>query len=167
MYHNPRKQLDDVEIQRLRALVAQRPDLSDMPEAGGDYPRMVYHEKFVQAQQDWKDATDPNVQKVAAQRMKLATHTVFDSEEEMEFLADGWRLSPADFMAHDPRIPMGREARKAGKAQEQSKDDRILALRRQLAALTGEVPTEGAPVIVEAPARGRKRVSAKEASAEA
>lgn len=156
------KTLEQAEILRLRALLAERPDLSDMPEGGGEYPRMLFHESFLEAQRAWKKQPHPETKKTASEAMAFATHVVFDADEETEYLADGWKRSPADFLPpeKDPRIPVGREARKAHAQQAQSREREIRELRARLAELTGEIAP--LPVPVAAPPRRKGGRPAKD-----
>lgn len=150
------KTLDPKEVNRLRALLAKSPELDeDFGESGGDYPRMLYNEKFLDAQHRWQTDLDPLLKKRATEEMRLATQVVFDIDEETDYLKDGWKHSPADFLdsAHDPRIPRGREARKASAQQRASAKDEIVQLRRRLAELEGEMSgRELAPVADDVPA---------------
>jgi hypothetical protein len=149
------KTLDAAEVIRLRALLQERPDLGEILETG-DYPKILYHQKFYAAQQEWRTSTDPSAKQRLAEVMKLASHKVFDSEEEEDYLADGWKANPADHLEEkdDPRIPRGLEARRALKATKVDRQQEVLALRRRLAELTGEVEP---PTQMAAPAKVAKR----------
>lgn len=127
--------LDKDELTRVRALIAEQPPIE--PGQVGRYPQMLYHSSYGEAQTDWRKNPDELQKKTAAEKMKTSTVIVFDAEEELEFLEDGWKRSPADFMAVDPRVPVGREAKRAAAAQALSRDDEILMLQRRLAELRG------------------------------
>lgn len=157
------KTLDAAEVVRLRALLQERPDLGE-PMETGDYPKILYHEKYYAAQQEWRTFVgDPTGRTRLAEIMKLSTHKVFDSDEEEEYLADGWKANPADHLSSDddPRIPRGMEARRAQKATKADRQAEIQALRRRLAELTGEVePRLAAAPVKVAKTRGRRAAAA-------
>lgn len=127
------------ELTRIRALLAENPPMPVDPDAIAEYPRMLYHSSYLENQQAWKDEADPLKKKLFVEKMKVAVHIVTDVDEEMEFLADGWKHSPADFLdpSKDPRVPVGREARKNALSQRLSREDEIRNLTLRLAELTG------------------------------
>jgi hypothetical protein len=138
------KSMNPQKLQQLRVLLGDMPDF-DAPESGAEYKKMLFHEEYYAAQQAWRAASTPEAQRIEAAKMKAATVTVYDLEEELEYTADGWRASPADFagqieaMKVDPRIPVGREARLAAKEKRESVADELARIRRRLAELTGQV----------------------------
>ncbi len=149
------KTLGADELARVRALLAENPP--DMPEPGQvtQYPRMLFHKNYLDNQQAWKDEVDDLKKKKFVEKMASSVHIVLDIEEEEEFLLDGWKRSPADFLPpdKDPRIPVGREARRVAAQQRLSREDEIQQLRLRLAELTGRQ----APMATEAPAPRRRR----------
>ncbi len=79
--------------------------------------------------------------------MAVAVHIVQDTDEHEDFLRDGWKESPADFLDpdKDPRIPVGRELRRAAMQNKLSKEDEIRHLQLRLAELQGrQAPVEAA-----------------------
>lgn len=149
------KQLDTKELARLRAILAENPVEELPPGTLTRYPRMLYHESFVEAQLSWKEDPRPEIKKLAAEKMKVATVVVFDPDEEAEYLQDGWRRSPADFMKIDPRIPVGREARRAQIQTKQSRQAEITELKLRLAELMGQRPADDEKDGPEAPEPAR------------
>jgi hypothetical protein len=153
------KTLDPRELARLRLLLEERPDLQDDPNVGGAYPKMLFHTSYYEWQQKWKTELDELEKPKHAAMMVRATKKVFSEDEELEYVADGWRESPADHLTadQDPRIPRGMEARKAAKDKKLSAEQEIFQLRRRLAELTGvveEKPVTAAPVKRALPKRG-------------
>lgn len=131
------KVLDPAEVARLRTMLAENPVIAPEPGAIVEYPRMLYHSSYVAASLSWRTDTNELVKRTAAEKMRLATHEVIDVDEEEDFLLDGWKHSPADFMAIDPRIPAGREARRASFYDAKNRETEIRELRLRLAELTG------------------------------
>lgn len=144
------KTLDPGEVARLRALLADNPTIEPSPDALSKYPRMVYRAGYLEVVQEWRGEVDELKKKKLFEQRKALEFIVFDAEEEEQFLLDGWKRSPADFMdaTRDPRLPVGREARKAAAQRAYSKEEEIQQLRLRLAELTGRV-AEAAPVVVD------------------
>ncbi len=137
------------ELQRIRALLAENPPQAFDENAAADYPRMLFNGTYLDSQREWKDNPDPLLKKKFAEKMVFSTHVVFDIDEEQDALLDGWKRSPADFLdpSKDPRIPVGREARKVALSQKLSQADEIRALTLRLAELTGRPVEQSAPVV--------------------
>ena len=141
--------LDPIEARRRQALLTPPMVVAADPNEGADYPRMLFSKAYVDAERAWRDAIDPLEQQQHAEAMKRGYVLVFSLEEEDEYLQEGYKSSPADHMAVDPRIPVGREARKSLAARRLSDADELRALRRRYAGLTGrnlEEEPEPAPV---------------------
>ncbi len=130
------------------------------------FPRMLFTAAFGPAQADYATHADPLIKKRAIEIMATAVRTVEDAEEEIEALEDGYKASPADFLAIDPRIPQGREAKRHAARQAVSQAEEILQLRRRLAELTGSAG-EPAPVRASAPAPTRSHRARRPAAVEA
>lgn len=131
--------LDAVELRRIRALLAEsQPDLD--PDAMTQYPRMLYHAGFYEAQQAWVRETDERAKKLQMERMAALVKIVTNEDDEQDLLLDGWKREHVAFLPadQDPRIPVGREARIAARQGHLSKDEEIRRLRLRLAELTGE-----------------------------
>jgi len=145
------KTLAPSELARIRTLLAENPP--DMPEPGAitQYPRMLFHASYLENQLEWKKTKDELLKKTFVEKMVVATHIVTDVDEEEEFLLDGWKHSPADFLPpeKDPRVPVGRELRKSLTQQRLSREDEIQQLKLRLAELTGRP----APQVDAAPTR--------------
>ena len=109
------KSLDEKEVRRLRTLLADNPQISEAPEAGGDYPKMMYGKGYIEAEAELRRNPDPLVKKAQVETMRQLVTVVWDSEEESQAIEDDWRSSPADFLPpdKDPRIPRGAEGRRA------------------------------------------------------
>jgi hypothetical protein len=161
------KSLDPAELTRIRALLAENPPNLPEPGAVTQYPRMLFHASYLEAQQEWKKTKDETIKKVCVEKMAVAVHIVTDVEEEEEFLLDGWKHSPADFLPpdKDPRIPVGRELRKALGQQRLSREDEIQSLRLRLAELTGRTaPAVAEPVREKRPYTRRKKLRTRRTS---
>lgn len=161
------KTLDPAELTRIRALLAENPP--DLPEPGGRvlYPTMLFHSSYLDAQLEWKKTKDELVKKTLIEKMQVATHTVIDADEAEEFLLDGWKRSPADFLApdRDPRIPVGRELRKSLSQQRLSREDEIQQLKLRLAELTGRpAPTVEVAPVTRRPYKRRSKLRARRPS---
>jgi hypothetical protein len=140
------KILSDADLLKLRALLDGTTGNSA---SGGflEYPKMLFHPEWLTPWRLVKDHPDPLVRKEAQQKLPALQVIVHDIEMEEEYLADGWRTDPNEFIvadneahgvAHpDPRVPKGREGRLARKSQAEAADLELANLRRRYAELTG------------------------------
>lgn len=114
-------------------------DVPPDPDRGDEaYPKMLYEKGFVDAQRRYKDETDPKLIQKAHDDMKRTCKQVWGHEEELEYLEDGWRTSPADLMDVDPRIPLGREGRRSAREKRLSVADELERLELRMAELKAE-----------------------------
>ncbi len=160
------KTLDTAELTRIRALLAENPPNLPEPGAVTQYPRMLFHASYLEAQVGWKGTKDELAKKTFIEKMQVATHIVIDVEEEEEFLLDGWKHSPADFLPpdKDPRIPIGRELRKSLTQHRLSREDEIQQLKLRLAELTGRPAPQAAAPVSKRPYKRRSKLRAKRPS---
>lgn len=157
------KILSDAETLKLRALLSQQPDIPLDSSFGQEYPKMLYDRPYVDLYRLVKGHPDPLVRKEAQQAIGKTIVIVHDIETEEDYLADGWRNDPNDFITMsleegglgevDPRIPVGKEGRRADKQNRATRDQELRNLRRRYAELTGvrladaeEAPATAAPV---------------------
>lgn len=148
------KTLSDTEVAKLRALLSQNPEIIEDESLGGEYPKMLFHPKYVTNMLTYKTAEDPIVKKAAKEQMRRLVLVVEDIETEEEYLGDGWRTSPAEIMIRDlglddPRIPKGREARRQQAINRVDRETELRQLRRRYAELTGHPFSD---VVPDAPA---------------
>lgn len=134
------KVLAPAEVDRLQRMLRQHPEIAPDENEGGEYPKMLYSEKFGAVQAIFKDHLDPLEKKKAVEQLRHLYVIVWNAEDEIEYLKDGYKASPADFLpeSEDTRIPRGREARLAGTQKKQSMEDELRNLRRRYAQLTGQ-----------------------------
>lgn len=141
------KVLSDAETLKLRALLSNTPDIDPSDRLGQEYPKMLFHPDYIPIYRIIKNTTDHVAKKEAQVQMRRAIVIVHDIETEEDYLADHWRADPNDFITMsvedgglgevDPRIPTGREGRKAEKQNKASRDAELRALQRRYAELTG------------------------------
>lgn len=141
------KVLTDAEALKLRALLAQTPDIQIDSALGQEYPKMLFHPNYIELYRLVKDHPDPLVKKEAQQKMSRVIVIVHDIETEEDYLQDKWRSDPNDFIVMskeegglgeaDPRIPVGREGRRASALRKQDRETELRDLRRRYAELTG------------------------------
>lgn len=140
------KILSDADLLKLRALLDGTTGNSA---SGGflEYPKMLFHPEWLTPWRLVKDHPDPLVRKEAQQKLPALQVIVHDIEMEEEYLADNWRADPNEFIvadneAHgmanpDPRVPKGREGRRARRSQAEAAELELATLRRRYAELTG------------------------------
>lgn len=141
------KILSAAETLKLRALLSQQPDIPIDSSFGQEYPKMLYERNYVDLYRLVKSHPDALVRKEAQQGMTRVIVIVHDIETEEDYLADGWRNDPNDFITMsledgglgevDPRIPVGKEGRRADKMNRQTREHELRDLRRRYAELTG------------------------------
>lgn len=169
------KILSDADLLKLRALLDGTTGNSATNGGFLEYPKMLFHPEWLTPWRLVKDHPDPLVRKEAQQKLPALQVIVHDIELEEEYLADGWRSDPNEFIvadneangvAHpDPRVPKGREGRLARKTQAEAAEIELANLRRRYAELTGrrlldeatadELPIAAAEPQVSAPAPRR------------
>lgn len=156
------KVLSDAETIKLRALLAQTPDIQVDSALGQEYPKMLFHPSYIEMYRLVKDHPDPLVKKEAQQKMSRVLVVVHDIDTEEDYITDGWRADPNDFIVMskedgglgeaDPRVPVGREGRRASAMKKQDRETELRDLRRRYAELTGKHLSEvDAPIVDEAP----------------
>lgn len=141
------KVLSDAETVKLRALLAQTPDIPVDDSFGQEYPKMLFHNAYIELYRLVKNHPDPLVKKEAQEKMRTVIVIVHNIEDEEEYLADGWKADPCDIITApvaeggmgevNPRIPTGREGRRADRQQKASREQELRNLRRRYAELTG------------------------------
>lgn len=141
------KVLNDAEVVKLRALLAQSPDLPVDDHGWQEYPKMLFHRDYIDLYRLVKSHPDPLVKKEAQQNMRRVLVIVHDIGTEEDYLADGWRTDPNEFIVAsiadgglgevDPRIPTGREGRRAHQTAKATREAELRELRRRYAELTG------------------------------
>lgn len=141
--------LTDAELLKLRELLKQAPTQPIEANAFQEYPRALYHPDYLTCYRLIKDHPDPLVKKDANDKLRNVVILVHDFETEEEYLADGWVSDPnvlviaqniADGMSPDradPRVPVGREGRRASKQVAQDRESELRSLKRRYAELTG------------------------------
>jgi hypothetical protein len=151
--------LNAAELARVRSMLAQQPPEETDPALLAAFPRMLYHETYLENQAQWKTETDETKKKVFHSRMGMAIQVVHDVDELHEYLLDGWKESPADFLPpdKDPRVPIGREARKAEAQRAMSVQDEIAMLTARLAALQAAVDSRPAQPVSDQPKRSHHK----------
>lgn len=164
------KILSDTEFVKLRALLSQQPGGMDPigPHEFEQYPKVLYHPDWITCWRIIKTSPDELLKKQAKEQMKHVQVIVHDPEQEEDFLLDGWRADPnelivefntANGVAHpDPRVPTGREGRRAKQAAALTREEEILRLRLRYAELTGtpiEQASDDAPATTTAAASAR------------
>lgn len=141
--------LSDSEFIKLRELIKQSGPMSMEPlgaHAFEEYPKMLFAPGWLMVFRLTKEHPDPLVKKEAREKLKHVQIIVDDIETEEEYLLDHWKRDPNDFviednLAHgmanpDPRVPVGREGRRAKAQQKLSIEQEISELRRRYAELT-------------------------------
>ncbi len=141
------KVLSDAETLKLRALLAQTPDLPISDQLGQEYPKMLFHNAYIELYRLIKNHPDPLVKKEAQEKMRNVIVIVHNIEDEEEYLADGWKHDPCDIITApveeggmgevNPRIPTGREGRRADRQNKATREQELRNLRRRYAELTG------------------------------
>lgn len=140
--------LSDAELIKLRALLAQSPVQTPLEEDEfKDYPKMLYAPEWVTCYRLIKDHPDPLIKKEAMEKLKHVQVQVFDAETEEEYLLDGWKRDPNDFIVEaniaagmtnpDPRVPTGREARRASAMNKRDREAELRDIRLRYAELMG------------------------------
>lgn len=178
------KILSDADLLKLRALLDGTSGNSATSGGFLEYPKMLFHPEWLTPWRLVKDHPDPLVRKEAQQKLPALQVIVHDIEMEEEYLADGWRSDPNEFIvadneahgvAHpDPRVPKGREGRLARRSQAEAADLELANLRRRYAELTGrrlldeetvavedDAPALAAVATPQAPAPAPRRAAAK------
>jgi hypothetical protein len=145
------KVLSDAEVIKLRQMLSGLPEGSGESQGFEEYPKMLFHKEWYSCYRLVKDHPDPLVQKEAKNRIKKYEIIVHNIEEEEDYLADGWIRDPNDLVIQanieegrptefcDPRVPVGREGRRARAAIQQDKKARLAQIRREYAELTGKL----------------------------
>lgn len=141
------KVISDAEYVKLRALLAQTPDLPVDDNFGKEYPKMLYHPNFVELYRLVKSHPDPLVKKEAQQKMNTVVIIVHTIEDEEDYLSDGWVNDPNEIMTRskedggmgeaDSRIPTGREGRRSSAMNKANRESELREIRRRYAELTG------------------------------
>lgn len=152
------KILTDADLLKLRELLKQAPTVAVDPNAFEEYPKMLFHPDWLTCYRLIKDHPDPVVKKDASEKLRNVQIIVHDFETEEEYLADGWKSDPNDIIIDagevDPRIPTGREGRRAARQTALDRDTELRSLRRRYAELTGhrlaDEPQEVAQPVVAA-----------------
>jgi hypothetical protein len=146
------KILTDAEVLSLRALLKQVDEAA--PGTGGSYeflgyPKILYAPAWLMLWRISKDHPDPLVRKQNRAELRKYQVIVTDLEMEEEYLADGWVSDPNDLIVAealkvnpndqhpDPRVPWGREGRRAAAEQRRDRDRELADIRRRYAELTG------------------------------
>ena len=165
------KVLSDAEAVKLRALLAQTPDIPVDEHFGEEYPKMLFHADYLPLYRLIKEHPDPLVKKEAQAKMGRVIVVVHTIEDEEEYLSDGWKTQPAELMVAagevDPRIPTGREGRRAGKMRDADREHELRTLRRRYAELTGKKFVDDEPTPVQVAAAAKAAAPAKKATAPA
>lgn len=143
------KVLSDAEFVKLRGLLSQQPGGLDpfAPAEFKDYPRVLYHPDWLTCWRIIKTSPDELLKKEAKEKMKHVQVIVHDAEMEEDYLLDGWRSDPNDLIVEfntlngvanpDPRVPTGREGRRAKANAAQTREDELRHLRLRYAELMG------------------------------
>lgn len=143
------KVLSDAEFVKLRGLLSQQPGGLDpfAPTEFRDYPKVLYHPDWLTCWRIIKTSPDELLKKEAKEKMKQVQVIVHDAEQEEDYLMDGWRSDPNDLITEfnikhgvanpDPRVPTGREGRRARAQAQLTKDEEIRHLRLRYAELMG------------------------------
>lgn len=141
------KILSDSELLKLRELIRQAPALSVDEHDFAMYPKMMFHPDWVPCNAIIKGHPDPLLRKEALEKLRHVETIVHDIETEEDYIQDGWRSDPntliveaniaAGVMNPDPRVPTGREGRRANTMAAQSRESKLREIRRQYAELTG------------------------------
>lgn len=143
------KVLSDAEFVKLRGLLSQQPGGLDpfAPTEFRDYPKVLYHPDWLTCWRIIKTSPDELLKKEAKEKMKQVQVIVHDAEQEEDYLLDGWRSDPNELITEfnvkngvanpDPRVPTGREGRRARAQAQLTKDEEIRHLRLRYAELMG------------------------------
>lgn len=133
------KILSDADTLKLRALLAQHPDV----ESTGildEYPKMLFSPGYWERYIFIRTTKDPVARKEAVQQIHNFVVAVHDIETEEEYLTDGYKTDPVQFLLDagekDPRVPTGREGRRALEDERVSREQEIRNLKRRFAQLT-------------------------------
>lgn len=159
------KILSEAETVKLRALLSQTPDFPVDENFGKEYPRMLFSPQYIELYRLIKDHPDDLVKKEAKSKLNRVTVIVHNVEDEEDYITDGWKNDPNDFITMsiedgglgeaDPRIPTGREGRRFAKINKVTREIELRDLRRRYAELTGkklaEDVVEPEPVAAAAP----------------
>lgn len=146
--------LSDAEIVRLRALIAQAPALPLDASGRLEYPKILYRRDYIGFARLAAATTDPLVRKEALEKLRHTYLAVHDIETEEDYLADlfedqtqQWFTDPNDIITlaveqgglgeRDPRIPTGREGRRAAAQNKADREYELRQLRRRFTELTG------------------------------
>lgn len=144
------KILSDAEVLALKQLLSQQNLGPIEPGAFKEYPKVLYVEEFVTLSRLIKEHPDPLVKKEAKQKLSRTYVVVTDFEEEQEYLEDGWKTDPNEFIIEmnikagmseakaDPRRPGGREGRMAAKSLKAQREAELRHLKRRFIELTGQ-----------------------------
>lgn len=145
--------LSDADLIKLRELLKAAPSgpMADT-HAFQDYPRMLFAPGWVECYRILKEGEDHLVRKQASETMRKLQVIVPDVEAEEEYLLDGWKSDPNEFVillnaadglvdatgqGVDPRIPTGREGRRASHMKKLDMQHELANIRRRYAELTG------------------------------
>lgn len=157
------KILSDSDLLKLKALLSQTPDKPIDPDAFEEYPKMLFDPGWLVGYRLIQNNTDPLIVKEAKEKMKMLQVIVWNIDEEEEYLLDGWKADPNVFIIEeniakgmknpDPRVPIGREGRRAAEHAKLTRQQELAQIRRRFAELTGkrlsdEPEAEDAPVMV-------------------
>lgn len=144
------KILSDAEVLALRQILSQQNLAPVEPGAFAEYPKVLYVEEFITLSRLIKDHPDPVVKKEARQKLPRTIVIVTTFEEEEEYLEDGWRTDPNEFVIEmnlregvseeraDPRRPGGREGRMAARDLKSQRAAELRSLKRRYLELTGQ-----------------------------
>lgn len=152
------KILSDAEVTKLKALIAQAPNLATGPDEFQDYPKMMFHPDWLEVWKVMARHPDPLLRKEAQEKLRIVQVIVHNLEDEEEYLADGWVNDPnqiiIDKEGRDPRVPTGRESRRAKADEKRDRERELAEIRRRYAELTGrrlaDEPTQAEPAMVAA-----------------
>lgn len=139
--------LSEADLIKLRALLSQA-DLPAVTDAHvfEEYPKILYAPDWLMCWRLWKEHPDPIVRKDSREKMRRCEVIVHDIETEEEYLQDGWRQDPVQLMIEagepNPRVPSGREGRRADRDLKAARAVELADLRRRYAELTGRKITE-------------------------
>lgn len=158
------KVLSEAELIKIRALLDQNPDLIGTHERGGEYPKMLVHDDYLELLLMKEGTQDPVIKKECTEKLRRCVLVVTNIEDEEEYLADGYKTTLAAVMTDakcadgtlrygllDPRIPTGREGKRARVDAARSREAELQDLRRRYAELTGRRLADEPEALVASP----------------